>query len=432
MAITVSAVAAKSPAYRAKIMVGDILHTINDQPIGDVLDYQFYATDPKLTLHLERNGKPFTVKVKKREYEDLGISCETYLMDQQRHCRNQCIFCFIDQLPKGMRESLYFKDDDTRLSFLFGNYITLTNIGQQEIDRIIKMKISPVNISVHTTDPALRVKMMKNKNAGDALQYLDQLAKAGIAMNCQLVLCPGINDGEHLRRSIEDLARLYPAIQSVACVPVGLTRHREGLTPLRSFTKEEATAVVELVNEYGDRFEEEYGVRLFYPADEFFLKSEMPLPDYDYFGEFSQLENGVGMMTLLRYDFLSALQTLDDRDCPLTISIATGVAAYDFIKKLVDELQKKWHNLNCKVYAIKNEFLGENITVSGLVTGRDLITQLADRELGEKLLIPATMLRREGDMFLDDITPKEVEQALHTTLVPVAVDGYELLQAITD
>lgn len=431
MGITVSSVIPHSPAEKAKIAVGDILLTINGQEIGDILDYQFYATEKKLVIGLDRGGKPLTVKVKKAEYEELGVECETYLMDRQRHCRNKCVFCFIDQLPKGLRESLYFKDDDTRLSFLFGNYITLTNIGQHEIDRIIKMKISPVNISVHTTNPDLRVKMMDNKNAGEALGYMQQLADAGIAMNCQLVLCPGLNDGEELRRSLEDLGRLYPAVRSVACVPVGLTKHREGLYPLRPFSREEAKAVVALVNEYGDRFEKEHGVRLFYPADEFLLKSETPLPEHDYFGEYSQLENGVGMMTLLRHEFLSALEELEESEETVSVSIATGVAAYEFICKLVDELQKKWHNLKCNVYAIKNEFFGENITVAGLVTGRDLIAQLKGKELGNKLLFPATMLRREGDMFLDDITPQDIERELQVAAVPVQNDGYALAEALT-
>ena len=432
MGITVSSIEPHSPADKAKLRVGDILLTINGQDIEDVLDYQFYATDRKLILGMERDGKAFTVKVKKAEYQELGIACETYLMDKQRHCRNKCVFCFIDQLPKGLRETLYFKDDDTRLSFLFGNYITLTNIGQHEIDRIVKMRISPVNISVHTTNPELRVKMMHNKDAGDALRYINQLADAGISMNCQLVLCPGINDGEELRRSIEDLGRLYPAVQSVACVPVGLSKYREGLYPLRPFSKDEAKAVVDLVNEYGDRYEKEYGTRLFYPADEFFLKSETPLTDYSYFGEYNQLENGVGMMTLFEHEFRSALEELPHSDQSDTVSIATGMASYEFIGKLVDELKKKWHNLNCNVYPIKNEFLGENITVSGLVTGGDLIAQLKGKELGNRLFFPATMLRREGDMFLDDMTPSDVERELGVQAIPIQIDGYALVEALTD
>lgn len=431
MGILVSSVIPNSPAQKSGIMPGDILLSINGQEIGDVLDYQFYATDPKLTIKLERGGKRFSVRVKKAEYEEFGVESETYLMDQQRHCRNKCVFCFIDQLPKGLRDTLYFKDDDTRLSFLFGNYITLTNIGQHEIDRIIKMKISPVNISVHTTNPELRVQMMNNKHAGEALRYMEQLARAGIAMNCQLVLCPGLNDGEELRRSLNDLEKLYPAVQSVACVPVGLSKYRDGLYPLRPFTKEEARAVVELVNDYGDRCEAQYGTRLFYPADEFFLKSETPLPDYDYFGEYSQLENGVGMMTLLRHDFMTALDTLEESDRPVSVSIATGTAAFDFIRNLVDELKKKWHNLECKVYAVRNDFLGENITVSGLVTGRDLIAQLKAQPLGDRLLFPSSMLRHEGDLFLDDVTPEEVAKQLEVSAIPVPNDGCALLEALT-
>lgn len=432
MGIRVSSVLPDSPAQKAKIRVGDTLLTINGQEIQDVLDYQFYATDQRLTIELERAGKRFTVKVKKAEYQELGVGAETYLMDQQRACRNKCVFCFIDQLPKGLRDSLYFKDDDTRLSFLFGNYITLTNIGQAEIDRIIKMKISPVNLSVHTTNPELRVQMMKNPNAGKALEYIEQLAEAGISMNCQLVLCPGWNDGEELRRSLEELGRFYPAVQSVACVPVGLTDHRAGLTPLRPFTKEEAKAVVALVEEYGDRYEKAYGRRLFYPADEFFLKSETPLPDDSYYGEYSQLENGVGMMTLLRQEFSSALTELPPSDRTVHISLATGVASHDFLCDLVEGLRQKWPHFDCKVYAIKNNFFGENITVSGLVTGQDMIAQLKGKELGDRLLFPATMLRREADLFLDDLTPTELSEALGVSVLPVENDGYALVEALTE
>ncbi len=432
MGILIASIEPGSHAEKARICAGDKLLTINGREINDILDYQFYATDCRLALELEKpDGKRKKRRIKKEEYEELGICCETYLMDKQRHCRNQCIFCFIDQLPQGLRDTLYFKDDDARLSFLFGNYITLTNISEQEIDRIIKMRISPVNISVHTTNPELRVRMMNNKNAGTVLRYLTRLAEAGIAVNCQLVLCPGWNDGEELKRSLDDLAALYPAVQSVACVPVGLTKYREGLCPLRSFTSEEARSVVEIIDSYGDRFEKEDGIRLFYPSDEFFLKAGKELPAYPYYGEYAQLENGVGMMTLLRHEFTEALKELSPDDRAVELSIATGVAAYDFICKLVDECQKKWHNLRCKVYPIKNEFFGEKITVSGLVTGQDLIAQLKGAALGQKLLFPAAMLRKEGDLFLDDTTLSEVEQALGVSIQPLPNDGYALLAALT-
>ncbi len=432
MGILISGTLPGSPAEKARIHAGDKLLAINGQEINDILDYQFYATDERLLLELEKpDGKRKKCRIKKEEYEELGVCCETYLMDKQRHCRNKCVFCFIDQLPRGLRETLYFKDDDARLSFLFGNYITLTNISQQEIDRIIKMKISPVNISVHTTSPELRVRMMNNKNAGEALKYVYQLAEAGIALNCQLVLCPGWNDGEELKRSLADLSALYPAVQSIACVPVGLTKYREGLCQLRGFTKEEARAVIDTINSYGDRFEKEHGTRLVYPGDEFFLKAGLPLPAHEYYGEYLQLENGVGMMTLLRHEFLETLAELEGSDHRIELSLATGVAAYDFICELVDELKKKWHNLTCNIYAIKNDFFGENITVSGLVTGRDLIAQLKGKALGDRLLIPAAMLRQEGDLFLDDTTPSEVEQALGIPVEPLPNDGYALLAALT-
>ena len=297
--VTIIGIEPGSLAQKHKIRAGDKIISINNNEIRDVLDYRFYCTDRKLVIILETaDGKNRKVKIRKDEYEDIGLEFETYLMDKQRSCMNKCVFCFIDQMPKGMRESLYFKDDDSRLSFLFGNYITLTNIGDDEIDRIIKMHISPINISVHTTNPELRCKMMNNRFAGEKLKYLKRLSDAEIKINAQLVLCPGLNDGKELERSLNDLAQLYPSIESVAAVPVGLTKFREGLYPLRPFTKQEAAAVIDTIEKIGDRFYNEYNDRVFYPSDEFFALAERELPDEAYYGAFLQLENGVGMSSL--------------------------------------------------------------------------------------------------------------------------------------
>ena len=427
----VSAVTPGSIAEEMEIEPGDVLVSVNGQEPEDVFDYRYLMNEEEVLVVIRKpDGEEWELEIEKEYEDDLGMEFENGLMDDYRSCRNKCMFCFIDQLPKGMRDTLYFKDDDSRLSFLQGNYVTLTNLKDKDVERIIRFKLAPINISVQTTNPELRVKMMNNKHAGEALGYLKQLADAGIAMNCQLVLCPGLNDGAELVRSMKDLSALYPAVQSVACVPVGLTKYRSGLYELRPFTTDEAKAVVDQINQFGDLFEKQHGTRLFYPADEFFLKAKEPLPEYSYFGEYNQLENGVGMMTLLQHEFFSALEGLEESDQSVSVSIATGVAAYTFICGLVDELQKKWHNLVCRVYTIKNEFFGENITVSGLVTGSDLIAQLKGKELGDRLLFPSAMLRKEQDMFLDDVTPQTVELELGLPVYHLPNDGYELLHAI--
>ena len=431
MSVKISGVERHSPAWRKGIRPGMTLLTVNGNEIQDVLDYRFYITEPQLILEiLCEDGKQKLFYLRKNQYDDIGLEFDTYLMDRQRRCQNNCIFCFIDQTPKGMRESLYFKDDDARLSFLFGNYITLNNITQGEIDRIIKMHISPVNVSVHTTNPTLRAMMMGNRFAGEKLEYLYCLARAGIKMNTQLVLCPGINDGKELERSLLDLSKLYPSVQSIALVPVGLTDHREGLYPLRGFTQKEAAAVIDLTDSLSALFMQQNGCRIAYPADEFFLKAGRPLPQTDYYGDFQQLENGVGMLSLLREEFNAALHEIEPSFQSRHVTVATGVAARDFLNKLVDFLKEKWHNLICNVIAIENHFYGSQITVSGLVTGRDLIEQLKGRELGEELLIPCAMLRHEQDRFLDDVTLEQAQEALQCPICPVPNDGYELVDRI--
>ena len=423
MSVIIKSVVKGSAAYKTGARENDVLLSLNGNEIMDVLDYRFYQNDSKITVcFMDKRGKQRTKTVKKKEEDELGFLFDTYLMDKQRACKNRCIFCFIDQLPKGMRKSLYFKDDDSRLSFLFGNYITLTNITEHEIERIIKMHISPINISVHTTNPELRVKMMRNETAGEALSIIKRFSDAGISINCQLVLCPEINDGEELRRSLSDLTALS-GVESIAAVPVGLTRHRESLTPLKKFTKETAAAVIDVMNEFSDH-------RNVCAADEFFLLSDRPIPQAEYYGDFSQLENGVGLWRMMLDDCTAAIDEIEEPKQPKSISVVTGVSAYPLIRNIVDTAQKKWHNLNCKVYEIKNDFFGHDITVAGLVTGGDIIKQLKGKDLGKTLLIPDVMLRHENDMFLDDVTLDDLSKELSVEVKVVSADGYEFMKSL--
>ena len=396
-----------------------------------MLDYDFYIADEKLKIEVVKvNGSHKTIRINKDEYDDIGLEFETYLIDEQRSCRNNCIFCFVDQMPKGMRDTLYFKDDDDRLSFIFGNYITLTNLPQSEIDRIIKMHISPINISVHTTNPTLRVEMMKNRFAGDVLSYIDQLANAGIKLNCQLVLCPDVNDGEELKRSLHDLGKLFPSVQTIACVPVGLTKYRENLPTVAPYTKEKAAAVVDIIEEFSKDCMAKNQTHLAYPADEFFIKAERPIPNADYYGEFTQLENGVGMISLQKSEFMDALADISPCDTTRKITVVTGVDAKDCIQSLVDELTKKWHHLECNIIAVENEFFGKTITVAGLVTGQDILAKLDGLDLGDELLVPSCMLRHEQDVFLDDITLDELKAKLNINVRLCDNDGYDVLHAL--
>ena len=355
---------------------------------------------------------------------------ETYLMDKKHSCRNKCIFCFIDQLPKGLRESLYFKDDDSRLSFHFGNYITLTNITEHEVDRIIKMHISPVNISVHTTNPELRVKMMNNKNAGKALDIIYRFNEAGIKLNCQLVLVPGFNDGEELKRSLKDLTALEN-VECIAAVPVGLTRYREGLCEISPFDKKRAEETLNILEEFGEETLKKYGERRVFAADEFYILAGKKFHDADYYEEFLQLENGVGLVPLLLSESDEAISLCDyELKEKRNITIATGESVFPFIKSIVDKIEKKWDNLKCNVFAIKNNFFGGHINVSGLITATDLEDQLKDKDLGEELLIPSVMLRDGGDMFLDSITLEELSRKLNIKITPVDNDGFQMLDKI--
>ena len=431
MSVRIESVDAGSVCEKHGIKADDVLISINGNEIMDVLDYQFYATESKLLLEIERNGKKHSVSLKKIDYEDLGLNFCTYLMDEQKPCRNKCVFCFIDQLPKGLRDSLYFKDDDSRLSFLFGNYITLTNISEHEVDRIIKMHISPINISVHTTNPKLRNRMMHNRFAGDSLKVLYRLAEAGTKINCQLVLCPGWNDGDELKKTLDDLTSLYPSVQSIAAVPLGMTKFRDGLEKLTPYNKDSARATVSIIEDYGDKCLKKYGTRIVYAADEFYLKAELPMPDEDYYEEYAQLDNGVGMCTLLKSEFVQAVNEENmPYDESVNVSIATGTAAYPLLCELVDIAKKKWHNLNCKVFEIKNNYFGESITVSGLITGGDLIDQLKNQDLGNTLLLPSSMFRAQGDIMLDDTSVNDIETALNVRVRITQNDGFDLLSAI--
>lgn len=428
MAVLISGVEPHSPAAKKHIAAGDTLLSINGHPIEDVLDYRFYLAEDRLTLCLLTPKGERTVKLRADKAGDIGLIFDTYLMDKQRACRNKCVFCFIDQLPPGLRESLYFKDDDSRLSFLFGNYITLTNLTERDVSRMIEMHISPVNISVHTTDPALRCRMMNNRFAGEALQSLYRLAAAGIALNCQLVLCPGWNDGEALSRTMEDLAAL-PSVQSVAAVPVGLTKYRDGLAELRPFTKAEAADVIERMEEIGGRLLATRGSRVFYPSDEFYLTAGRPIPPADFYGEFAQLENGVGMMALMEEQFEDALAEAAGEVSPRRLVIATGVSAAPFLAGLVARARAKFPALQVEVKAIVNHFFGERITVAGLLTGQDLMAQLKESKADE-IAISRCMLRHEGDLFLDDTTPGQVAGALGVPLLLTEGDGADFLRLL--
>lgn len=424
----------KNSPCAGRIFPGDELLTVNGHKIKDVLDYMFYTADETLKVAIrDRAGRCKLLLVKKERYEELGLEFENLLMDQLKSCHNKCIFCFIDQLPKGMRETLYFKDDDSRMSFLRGNYITLTNLSDDDIGRIIDLKISPINVSVHTTEPGLRIQMMHNKNAGKCYEILKRLTGAGISINCQIVLCRGVNDGAHLDRTLQDLLALGEPVGSIAVVPAGLTKYREGLYPLQNFSQEEAAQVMMQIDRFGDQMEQERGVRMVYPADEFFIKAQQDIPQEEYYGAFAQLENGVGMLSIFQGQFFEALEELQSSEKRRKLLLATGVAAHPFLCKLVDALQKKWNNLECNVLRIENRFFGDQITVAGLVAGQDLCRAL-DEALAEGevdgILFPDAMLRFENDRFLDDITLEEIQERYPCPVYPVESGGEALLRAL--
>lgn len=430
MAVKIFDVTTGSHADKAGIKKGETLLSINSNEIVDVLDYRFYQVNRKLTLEVADEDKNVrTIEMTKGEYEEIGLEFETYLMDKQHSCRNKCIFCFIDQLPKGMRESLYFKDDDSRLSFLFGNYITLTNITEHEIDRIIKMHISPINVSVHTTNPELRCKMMNNRFAGDTLKYLKRFADAGITLNCQIVSCPGINDGDELVRTLTDLENL--GVNMTAIVPVGLTRYRENLYPLVPYNKETAWQTIDIIEKMGDECVKKHGRRIFFPGDEFYLLAEREIPSPEFYEDFSALEDGIGMIAYLTDDVGWKLEELDaDESLCHKVTIACGEGVFPYMKRIMSMINEKFPNITINTRAIKNNFFGGGVNVSGLVTGGDLIDQLRGDDLGDRLIIPSSMLRFENDLFLDDVSTDDVERELGVTLVPVNNNGNDLVEAV--
>lgn len=429
MAVKIYNVTKGSHAEKAGIKSGEILLKINSNEIVDVLDYRFYQVNRQLKLEISDAENTRTVEITKGEYDEIGLEFETYLMDEQHSCRNKCIFCFIDQLPKGLRKSLYFKDDDSRLSFLFGNYITLTNITEHEIERIIKMHISPINVSVHTTNPELRCKMMNNRFAGDALKNLKRFADAGITLNCQIVACPGINDGDELLRTMRDLENL--GVEMTAIVPVGLTAYRDGLYPLVPYNKETAAQTLDLIEQYGDMCKEKYGRRIFFAGDEFYILAEREIPAPEFYEDFSALEDGVGMIAYLTDDVKWALEEFENDEKPNhTVTVACGTGVYPFMKKIMAMINEKFPNITINTQPIKNNFFGGGVNVSGLVTGGDLINQLKGKNIGERLIIPSSMLRFENDLFLDDVSTDDVERELNVQLVAVNNNGADLVNAI--
>ncbi len=425
-----------SKAQEEGILPGDYLVAINGHQIEDVLDYSFYMAARRVHLRLYRNDEMYDVYLTKGQYDDIGLNFETFLMDKQRSCRNKCIFCFIDQLPEGLRPSLYFKDDDSRMSFISGSYITLTNMSEHDIERIILMKTSPINISVHTTNPELRVKMLCNRFAGNVLEVMRRFAAANITMNCQIVLCRSVNDGAELDRTMRDLGELYPAVNSVSVVPAGLTKYREekGLYPLAPFSPEECRQVIRQVEAFSEAFYKANGSHLVYCGDEFYVKGGVQLHTGEYYDGYPQLANGVGMMTSMYEDFSDALAAMDlseyQPERPREVSIATGKAAYELICVMANALCARCPGLKCHVYAIRNDFFGDNITVSGLLTGQDIAAQLRRMPLGERLLLPANTLRFERDLFLDGMTPKELSEKLMVPVEFTENDGRSFIETV--
>ena len=428
MSTVITSIDRRSPADRYGIKVGEKLLTINGHEIIDVLDYRFYGYDAESVVTLSSpDGTVREVRIRKEEGQDLGLNFDTYLMDEMRSCSNHCIFCFVDQMPPGMRQSLYFKDDDARLSFLLGNYITLTNISPREAQRIMDLHISPINVSVHTTDPQLHCTMLGNKNARQSLEYMRQFGKAGIVMNGQIVVCPGWNDGDQLRRTMQDIMDMGFAGCSV--VPVGLTKYRKGLAKINPVDKETARDIIAIAEEYGEKCLEKFGTRLFFCADELFLRAELPLPEEDYYEGYRQLENGVGMLRSLEADFMAALDSEELPDAPTPFTIATGTAAAAHLRMLLERAQARFPGLQGQVIAVENDFFGHTIDVAGLLTGQDIAAQLKGKVEG-RVLIPLHMLRHGETVFLDDYTVEQLSDELGVPVQVVGIDGGDLADAM--
>jgi putative radical SAM enzyme (TIGR03279 family) len=431
----VEKVAEGSIAQEMEIEKGDILVEINGNKIEDIFDYQYYTQDEYIEVLIRKqSGEEWLLEIDKEYDEDLGITFENGLMDDYHSCHNKCIFCFIDQMPKGMRDTLYFKDDDSRLSFLQGNYVTLTNMSDEDVDRIIKYNLSPINVSFQTTNPELRCKMLNNRFAGDALQKAWRMAKAGITMNGQIVLCKGVNDGGELDRSISDLSKYLPNLESVSVVPVGLSKYREGLYPLEPFTREDAKKVLDIIHKWQDKLYPEYDVHFIHASDEWYILADEELPEEERYDGYLQLENGVGMLRLLINEFDEALDELKNTKGVYIpqkhISIATGKLAYKFVVEMMDKLMVEFPQLKIDIYPIRNDFFGEMITVSGLLTGQDILAQLKDVDLGDKLLLPQNVLKSGEPIFLDDMTINELEKSLQVPIDIVKSSGQDLIDAI--
>ncbi len=432
MAVRITGIEQRSPAEKYGILAGDNLISINGGEIFDMMDLQFYSTDTQLDIELERDGEKVHISLTKADaYTPLGLEFGTYLIDKQHSCKNKCIFCFVDQLPKGLRKDMYFKDDDERLSFLFGNYITLTNLSRREIDRIKKMKISPINISVHTTDPDLRVFMMKNPRAAEINDLMQEFYDAGIVMNTQIVLCKGVNDGENLKNSIRRLQSLYPQVASCSIVPVGKTRYRDGLAPVETFDAEECAQVIRQVNEWTEEFYAQHGDRQIYLSDEFYLRAGLPIPPAEYYGDFPQIENGVGMVRTLIDSFADEIDYSEGNVNPISADIATGEAMYPVFCEIIRMAEEKLNRkLDITIHKIKNNFFGGNVWVTGLITATDLTDQLKGKLTSGRLLLCNDMLRSEQDMFLDDKTPADLAGELGVEVEFYSNDGMQLAQRL--
>lgn len=420
-----------SIAEELELEPGDILISVNNHEIEDVFDYHFLINEEYLLLLIQKeNGEEWELEIEKEYEDDLGIEFENGLMDEYKSCRNKCMFCFIDQMPKGMRETLYFKDDDSRLSFLQGNYVTLTNMKDTDIRRIIEYKLEPINISFHTTNKELRCKMLSNRFAGEALEKVKILHEAGIKMNGQIVLCKGVNDGEELDRSIRDLSGYLPNLQSVSVVPVGLTRFRDGLYPLEPFTKEDAKNVLGIIRKWQDILYKKYGTHFIHGGDEWYILAEEEIPEASEYDGYLQLENGVGMVRLLLDEFEEEMKHHTGDDRKVHISIATGILAYHYLKGLIERIKNKYPGITVELYKIRNDFFGEKITVAGLLTGNDIIHQLEGRELGDRLLLTSNVLRDGETVFLDDVTVEALQKALQVQVDIVKSSGQDFVEAI--
>ena len=427
----ISQVKEGSIAWELELEPGDELISINGETIEDVFDYHYLVNDEYIELLVRKpSGEEWELEIEKEFEEDLGIEFENSLMDEYRSCRNKCVFCFIDQMPPGMRETLYFKDDDSRLSFLQGNYVTLTNMSDHDIDRIIHYHLAPINISFQTTNPKLRCKMLNNRFAGDIFPKVQRLFEAGIEMNGQSVLCKGLNDKEELERSIRDLTQYLPHLRSVSVVPVGLSKYRDGLYPLEPFTKEEAEQVIATIESWQKKIFPEYGVHFIHASDEWYLLAGRELPEEERYDGYLQLENGVGMLRLLDTEVTEALKDKPSDNRKRKISFATGKLAYPYIRRYADKVNEKFPHIEIQGYEIRNDFFGERITVSGLLTGQDIMKQLADEDLGECLLLPCNLLRSGEDVFLDDKTVGEIETALNVPVQIVDETGADFVAAI--